>query len=233
MEKVEFQKIMDALSDRIWGCELQLLDIHTTSDLSKLTLGCAAALKHFCVAEEQIMTKIAMVDLYHIIGMGELTPPQMMKFTYAIREYLQYRPTIKAIAKGLDSIFDLPKIPVETQYKLQGLGNITLTSNFDGPATTTLTEKEPKQVSLQQKLLPFRLCGNQIKVDMPQFDFFVTLMANLFNSPLSAENFRRKITNKGDYLGITWVSYDGYEAVGQIKSAETAAKLLGYYNNRI
>ena len=74
---------------------------------------------------EEIMTKVAMVDLYHIIGMAELTPPQMMKFTYAIQKYLQYRPTIKAIAKHLDSIFELPKIPVETQYKLMGLDTLT------------------------------------------------------------------------------------------------------------
>jgi hypothetical protein len=235
MEKTEFQKIMDALAKRTELCELHLGDVHTTDDLSKLTIACAADLKSFCAAEEETMTKIVMVDLYHIIGMGELTPPQMMKFTYAIQEYLQYRPIIKAIAKHLDSIFELPKIPVATQYKLMGLGDLTLTSGVGElvvDAAVVEDYKPSKGRILGQSLLPFRIEGSQIRVDMTQFDFFVTLMTNLFKSPLSVDNFRKKITTKGEYIGIEWTVYDGYEAIGQIKSAESFAKLSGYYNNR-
>jgi hypothetical protein len=235
MEKIEFQSIMDGLAKRIELCELHLGTIHTTDDLSKLAITTAADLKHFCIAEEEIMTKIVMVDLYHIIGMGKLLPPQMMKFTYAIQEYLQYRPTIKAIAKGLDSIFELPKIPVETQYKLMGLGDLTLTSGVGEivvDAAVVEDYKPAKGRTLGQSLLPFRIEGSQIRVDMTQFDFFVTLMTNLFKSPLSVDNFRKKITTKGEYIGIEWTVYDGYEAIGQIKSAESFAKLSGYYNNR-
>jgi hypothetical protein len=235
MRKEEFQKIMDALADRTRLCELHLGDIHTTDDLSKLTISRAADLKNFCIAEEEVMTKIVMVDLYHVIGMGKLTPPQMMKFTYAIQEYLQYRPTIKAIAKHLDSIFELPKIPVETQYKLMGLGDLTLTSGVGDLVVDVASVedyKPSKGRTLGQTLLPFRLEGSQIRVDMTQFDFFVTIMTNLFKSPLSVDNFRKKITTKGEYIGVEWTVYDGYEAIGQIKSAESFARLSGYYNNR-
>lgn len=232
MEKTEFQKIMDTLADRTWGCELQLHDIRTTNDLSRLTIACAADLKSFCIAEEEIMTKIAMVDLYHIIGMGNLTPPQMMKFTYAIQEYLQYRPTIKAIVKGLDSIFDLPKIPVETQYKLMGLGGLTLTSGVGEPVIDEAVVEDYVQAKSQTTRLPFRLEGSQIRVDMTQFDYFVSLMTTLFKSPLSVDNFRKKVTNKGEYIGIEWRVYNGNEAIGQIKSAESFTKLSGYYHNR-
>jgi hypothetical protein len=235
MEKIEFQKIMDALAKRTELCELHLEDIHTTNDLSNLTIARAADLKNFCIAEEEVMTKIVMVDLYHIIGMGELTPPQMMKFTYAIQKYLQYRPTIKAIAKHLDSIFELPKIPVATQYKLMGLGDVTLTAGVGEivvDAAVVEDYKPSKGRTLGQSLLPFRIEGSQIRVDMTQFDFFVTLMTNLFKSPLSVDNFRKKITTNGEYLGVAWTVYDGYEAIGQIKSAESFAKLSGYYNNR-
>jgi hypothetical protein len=231
MEKTEFQKIMNALAKRVELCELHLGDIKTTDDLSKLTMACAADLKHFCVTEEEIMTKIVMVDLYHVIGMGKLLPPQMMKFTYAIQEYLQYRPTIKAIAKGLDSIFDLPKIPVETQYKLMGLGGSTLTSGFGDTAVDDASVDDYRS-SRRTELLPFKLEGRQIRVDMTQFDFFVTLMTNLFKSPLSPENFRAKIVTGKEYLGIEWTVYSGSEAIGQIKSAESFAKLSGYYHNR-
>jgi hypothetical protein len=235
MEKIEFQKIMTGLAKRIELCELHLGDIHTTNDLSKLTIVCAADLKSFCVTEEEMMTKIVMVDLYHIIGMGELTPPQMMKFTYAIQEYLQYRPTIKAITKWSGDIFELPKIPVETQYKLMGLGDFIITSGVGDPVvddSSVADYDQTKQRTLGQTRLPFRIEGSQIRVDMTQFDFFVTLMTNLFKSPLSLDNFRKKITTKGEYIGIEWTVYDGYEAIGQIKSAESFAKLSGYYNNR-
>jgi hypothetical protein len=235
MEKLEFQKIMDALGDRLLACERQLGDIHTTDDLSRLSLARAADLKSFCAAEEELMTKIVMVDLYHIIGMGHLLPPQMVKFTYAIQEYLQYRPIIKAINKGLDSIFNLPKIPVETQYKLLGLGDLTLISGVGDSVVDNASVADydqTKQRTLRQSLLPFRIEGSQIRVDMTQFDFFVNLMTKLFKSPLSVDNFRKKITTKGEYIGIEWTVYDGYEAIGQIKSAESFTKLSEYYNNR-
>lgn len=235
MRKEEFQKIMEALEVRQTLCARQLGEIHTTYDLSQLTLAQASDLKSFCVAEEEVMTKIVMVDLYHIIGMGELTPPQMMKFTFAIQKYLQYRPIIKAIAKHLDSIFELPKIPVATQYKLIGLGDLTLTSGVGDPVVDSASVADydqMKQRTLGQTRLPFRIEGSQIRVDMTQFDFFVTLMTNLFKSPLSLDNFRKKITTNGEYLGVEWTVYDGYEAIGQIKSAESFAKLSGYYNNR-
>lgn len=231
MYKIEFQKIMDALADRIRLCELHLGEIHTTDDLSRLTIASAGNLKSFCIAEEEIMTKIVMVDLYHIIGMGDLTPPQMMKFTFAIREYQQYRPTIKAIANHLDSIFSLPKIPVETQYKLQGLGNITLYSNreFVGEVDDASVE-DYDRIKTKKVLLPFRIEGRRIKVDMTQFDFFVTLMSNLTKSPLNVENFQKKLAAGKEYLGIEWTDYTAYEATGCFKSADMFTKLSGYYN---
>ncbi len=231
MLKIEFQKIMDALGDRLLVCETHLGDIHTTDDLSRLSLARAADLKHFCVAEEELMTKIVMVDLYHLIGMGHLLPPQMMKFTYAIQEYLQYRPTIKAIAKHLDSIFDLPKIPVETQYKLQGLGGLTLYSGAREGEADNASVDDYNQVK-RNTLLPFRIEGRRIKVDMTQFDFFVTLMTNLTKSPLSIENFRKKLATGKEYLGIEWTDCDSYEATGCFKSEDMYTKLSGYYNGR-
>lgn len=231
MEKIEFQKIMDALGDRLLVCEQQLGDIHTTDDLNRLSLARAADLKSFCIAEEELMTKIVMVDLYHIIGMAGLTPPQMMKFTYAIQEYLQYRPTIKAIAKHLDSIFDLPKIPVETQFRLLGLGDLTLTSGVGDPVVDDASVDDYDQTK-RNTLLPFRIEGRRIKVDMTQFDFFVTLMTNLTKSPLSVENFRKKLATGKEYMGIEWTECTTSEATGCFKSADMYSKLSAYYNKR-
>jgi hypothetical protein len=172
-----------------------------------------------------------MVDLYHIIGMGHLLPPQMMKFTYAIHEYLQYRPTIKAINRGLDSIFNLPKIPVETQFKLLGLGDLTLISGVGDPVIDDASVADYDQTK-RNTLLPFKIEGRQIRVDLTQLDFFVTLMTNLFKAPLSADNLRTKMMANKEYLGIEWTDYNGYEAIGHFKSADIFAKISSYYNKR-
>ena len=206
---------------------MQLGSIHTTEDVSRLTLASAADLKSFCTAEEELMTKIVMVDLYHIIGMGKLTPPQMMKFTYAIQEYLQYRPTIKAIAKHLDSIFELPKIPAATQYKLMGLVDLTLCAEAEEVDDASVADYEQTK---RNTLLPFKVEGRRIKVDLTQFDFFVTLMTNLTKSPLSADNFAKAIAAHKEYLGIEWISNTGHEAIGCFKSDDMHKKLSGYYN---
>lgn len=232
MEKEQFQKIMEALSNRLRACTLQLGDIHTTDDLSRLTLAGAADLKSFCVAEEEVMTRICMVDLYHIIGMGKLTPPQMMKFTYTIQEYLQYRPTIKVIAKHLDSIFDLPKIPVETQYKLQGLGDITLRTDYGDCEVETASVDDYLKLKMKDKL-PFHIEGHQIKVDMAQFDYFVVLMSNIAKTNVSIDNFKKKLEAHSEYFGIEWTEHNAYEAIGTFKSADMFTRISGYYNKRI
>ncbi len=231
MRKEEFQKIMEALELRQTLCARQLDEIHTTDDLSQLTLAQAADLKSFCVAEEEVMTKIAMVDLYHIIGMGELTPPQMMKFTFAIQKYLQYRPTVKAIAGKLDSITELPKIPVETQYKLQGLGDLTLKSNFSTAEVDRASVSDYTKIRAAK--LPFRVTGSEIRVDITQLEYFATLMSNISKSSISINNFRKKLENHGEYLGIQWTGLTSYEAIGVFKSADMMTRLTGYYNKRI
>ena len=86
----------------------------------------ATILANFCKEECVLMTKICMVDLYHIIGMGNLSPQQMMKFVYRMRDYLQYRPVIKRIAEKLVSIYDLPELPVKTKFKLLALCDLCL-----------------------------------------------------------------------------------------------------------
>jgi hypothetical protein len=234
MEKTKFQKLMDALAKRTELCELHLGDIHTTEDLGKLAIATAADLKNFCVAEEVTMTKIAMVDLYHIIGMGELTPPQMMKFTYAMQEYLHYRPVIKAIAKYLNSIFELPKIPVATQYRLIGLEGITLTAGEGDPVedAASVDDYNAAKKSIHGSTeLPFQLEGSQIKVNMAQFEAFAAIVKSIYKVPISVDNFRQKIASKVEYLGINWNAYDGCEARGHIASSYRVEQFVKYYNS--
>ena len=68
---------------------------------------------------------------------------------------------------------------------------------------------------------------------MTQFDYFLSLMATLFKSNLSADNFKTKMRLGKEYLGIKWVGCTDSEATGNITSNDSFTRLSGYYNSRI
>jgi hypothetical protein len=240
MNKETFNKIIDSLQRRVDLCYLHLAGIYDTEDLGTVSLSQAATLKQFCVEEETIMTKICMVDLYHIIGMGQLSPTQMMKFTFKMQEYLSYRPTIKVLAQKLDKIGELPNIPVKTRFKLLGLGDVTLTYGegdlVDEASVEDYTSlKVAKTIPDPPANLPFTLSGSTLRVDLSRLDYFVECMEALFNTNLSVDNLRKKINNKGEYLGINWIGLEWDPcgetcAIGNISSANSRAKIFSYYN---
>ena len=225
MKKDNFEIIMAALENRKASCSSYLKDIQSTADLSTVTLARAAELKKFCIEEENIMTNIVMVDLYHVIGMGELSPVQMMQFTYSIKEYLEYRPVIKAIVKNLDSIMSLPKIPVKTKYKLQGLGGLVLTKG-EGPVVDETTAAD---LSTD---LPFSLDGSIIKVNKAKLESFISIMSTLFKTSFSIEKFKQKSSELKEYAGIQWKEVTESELIGTFKSNELRTKITSYYNKR-
>ena len=240
MKKELFDEIITSLKQRIAACDDFLGEIHNTEAISKLPIYKALQLKHFCIAEEELMTKICMVDLYHIIGMGNLSPTQMMTFTYAMQEYLSYRPTVKVLAQKLDSIESLPKLPVKTRFRLLGLGNATLTygeGNIVDEASIddyTKLKASATTVTLESTDdIPFNLQGGTIEVNMDRLDYFIALMNTLFKTSLSVDKLKSKINNQGEYLGIKWISlaYDsdvGVKAIGNVASNNTRQKLMSY-----
>jgi hypothetical protein len=240
MNKETFNEIINSLQRRVDLCYLYLAGIYDTEDLSHISLASAHALKQFCVEEETIMTKICMVDLYHIIGMGQLSPTQMMKFTFKMQEYLSYRPTIKVLAQKLDKIGELPNIPVKTRFKLLGLGDVTLTYGegdlVDEASVEDYTAtKKSANIPEPPEDLPFTLDGNNITVELDKLDYFIELMKALFNVELSVDTLRKKINNKGEYFGIqwngiAWVPNGSCFTTGKITSANTRLKLFNYYN---
>jgi hypothetical protein len=181
-----------------------------------------------------------MVDLYHIIGMGNLSPTQMIEFTYKMKNYLSYRPRMKVLAQYLNTIEGLPTLPVTTRFKLLGLGDATLTYGEgeevdDGSVEDYTSLKVAKTIPDPPADLPFTITGNTIEVDVDKLDYFVELMEALFNVSLSVDNLRKKINGKGEYLGIqwngiAWVPNGSCFTTGKITSANTRLKLFNYYN---
>lgn len=197
-----FTKIQTRLETRISKCSNMLCGIETTEDLRKLTIEKAQELQRFCRDEESVMTKFVQNDLYHLIGMGHFTPPQMAKFTYLVRDWLEYRSTIKAIAMNFDKISALPGLPVRSVYKLRTWDDITLCSDLELPIPEGL---------------PYAVSGNMIQVlaaDLPRFISFWSEKAKV---NFSVANFNQKLASSVEYGGVRWTVDNNGNYVGIIK----------------
>ena len=253
MKKEEFDLVIGALQERLDNCEKYLGEIKTTEDLKNITIGQALELRDFCVAEVEKMTKIAMVDLYHIIGMGDLSVPQMMKFVFMMKAYLAYRPNIKSISKGFDSITELPKIPVKTKFKLLALCDLTLTAGededaFEDNATVDeytelkqmnakkdeevsekadeeVSEKTDKeQITVQSDC--FSIVDQTVMVDMGRLGEFHKVLSNLATTPCDFTKLIRRILDHKSYFGIEWIGSENNMAAGKILPSSPLYKLI-------
>ena len=253
MKKEEFDLVISALQERLDNCEKYLGEIKTTEDLKNITIGQALELKDFCVAEVEKMTKIAMVDLYHIIGMGDLSVPQMMKFIFLMKAYLSYRPNIKSISKGFDSMTNLPKIPVKTKFKLLALCDLTLTVGEDEEAfednatideytelkkanvkadeevsekaNEEVSEKTDKeQITVQSDC--FSIVDQTVMVDMGRLGEFYKVLSNLATTPCDFTKLIRRILDHKSYFGIEWIGSENNIAAGKILPSSPLYKLI-------
>lgn len=245
MKKEEFDLVISALQERLDNCEKYLGEIQTTEDLKNITIGQALELRDFCVAEVEKMTKIVMVDLYHIIGMGDLSVPQMMKFVFMMKAYLAYRPNIKCISKGFDSITELPKIPVKTKFKLLALCDLTLTAGegeeaFEDNATIDeytglkkvnvkadeeVSEKTDKEQVVVQGGC-FSIVGQTITVDLGRLDEFSKILTEGTKVKCDLTKLITKIINNKTYFGIEWTDAEDDKATGKLLPSSPLYKLI-------
>ena len=254
MKKEEFDLVISALQERLDNCEKYLGEIKTTEDLKNITIGQALELKDFCVAEVEKMTKIVMVDLYHIIGMGDLSVPQMMKFVFMIKAYLAYRPNIKSISKGFDSIAELPKIPVKTKFKLLALCDLTLTAGegeeaFEDNATIDeYTELKKANVKADEEVSEktdeeqvvvqgdeehvdvqsdcFSIVDQTVMVDMGRLGEFHKFLSSISTTPCDFNKLIKKIITYKPYFGIAWFGTENNIAAGKISPSSPLYKLI-------
>lgn len=245
MKKEEFDLVISALQERLDNCEKYLGEIQTTEDLKDITIKQALELKDFCVAEVEKMTKIAMVDLYHIIGMGDLSVPQMMKFIFLMKAYLSYRPNIKSISKGFDSMTNLPKIPVKTKFKLLALCDLTLTVGEDEEAfednATVADYDELKKVNVKANEEVsektdeghvevqsdcFSIVDQTVMVDMGRLGEFHKVLSSLATTTCDFTKLIRRILDHKAYFGIEWIGAENNIAAGKILPSSPLYKLI-------
>ena len=245
MKKEEFDLVIGALQERLDNCEKYLGEIKTTEDLKNITIGQAVELRDFCVAEVEKMTKIVMVDLYHIIGMGDLSVPQMMKFVFMMKAYLAYRPNIKSISKGFDSIAELPKIPVKTKFKLLALCDLTLTAGegeeaFEDNATideytelkkaNVKSDEEVSEKTDEEQVVVqgacFSIVGQTITVDLGRLGEFSKILTEGTKVKCDLTKLITKIINNKTYFGIEWTDAEDNKAIGKLLPNGPLHKLI-------
>lgn len=213
MNKTTFDKIQARLEARISKCELTLCGIEATEDLKKLTIERAQHLQRFCREEEAVMTKFVQNDLYHLIGMGNLTAPQMTKLTYLTKNWLKYRSTIKTISMNFDKISQLPGLPVHSSYRLKTWDDITLSSNIEMSAAEGL---------------PYAIAGNLIQVLPAQLHEFIQFWSEKAKVQFFVENFEAKVKAGAEYGGIRWTIDNLGNYVGVIKQSNVQQLFEGY-----
>lgn len=232
MTKEEFDIIISSLDARINKCKYYLENIKSTEDLKKLTIEEAIQLKEFCTQECDDMTKIAMVELYHIIGMGKLTAPQMTKFAFKMQEYLTYRPDIKNIAGNFNLISSLPGIPTKTKFQLETLCNILLTTGYGEHEVIELSTIADYHETKQKEHINIKSASNIYRMD--QFNIYVkhdrvrefySILSSTLVQSLKLDKFLDSVYKNGSYCGISWLRLGGDEYVGVVTIQNYADKL--------
>ena len=177
--------------------------------------------------------------------MGDLSVPQMMKFVFLMKAYLAYRPNIKSISKGFDSITELPKIPVRTKFKLLALCDLTLTAGegeeaFEDNATIDeYTELKKVNVKADEEVSEkadeeqitvwgdcFSIVGQTITVDLGRLGEFSKILTEGTKVKCDLTKLITKIINNKTYFGIEWTDAEDNKATGKLLPSSPLYKLI-------
>lgn len=127
MEKSLFKNILSIVNENIDECKKYLDKVKTTEDLKNLTINQLTELRNVCRKQQSRMDSVLKYEIYHLIGMGQLTIIQQTQFLSLIKKWTTYRGDIKTIASNLNTIDSLPTLPTESTYDCRVL-RVKLTS---------------------------------------------------------------------------------------------------------
>ena len=210
MEKEYYNKIINALDEKIKICKESFGSIKTKEDVENLSVVEARRLRDLAKTEVEDMTEIVMVELYHILGMGNLTAIQTTTFIRKMKEYLNYRPTMKNFSSAFNTLEDLPIIPPKRKYHLNHLGDFWLVVGGDeSEAVEDVCSiedyKSSNNVKIKAMNIEFTIDGGKLRIHE---SYLKTLCENcvLFGlgGNFNLETLKKKIDNNGTYGGIQW-----------------------------
>ena len=125
MEEKLFYKVTDKLNDLISSSEAHV--IRSKEEFDNLSLKQLRTRIENAKKIISDMDIIMQVEMYHILGMGDLTMSQQSIFISKIKKLCSYRSYLKAIAGY--QIQSTPTIPEKSNYNCKVLG-INLSKNI-------------------------------------------------------------------------------------------------------
>ena len=231
MEKEYYNNIINALDEKIKICKENFGLIKTQEDVENLSVAEARRLKNLAKTEVEDMTEIVMVELYHILGMGNLTATQTTTFIRKMKEYLSYRPTMKNFSCAFNTLEDLPIIPPKRKYHLNHLGDFWLVVGGDASEAvedicSVQDYKSSNNEQIKAMNIHFSLEDGKLRIHE---SYLKTLCDNcvLFGlgGNLNLETLNKKIEGRRTYGGIQWLGKTDSGIVGgNISSARVLEK---------
>ena len=243
MTAEKFSKIFDALLERKNKCDEILGSLFENPDITDRTIKEIVAIKEFCKAELPIMTNIAMCDLYHIIGMSDITPIQTMQFIKVFKEYIRYRVIVKLFTDKEFYIDEAPKFPKKSHYRMLELGNVEVSVTFSNGLVDMVDVSNVEEYDATKKnkhsdepdpapkpTLPFILDGHSVIIKRKDIGKFALLINEIMHMEASIPNAVNKITSFKDCLGFSWKKEDKFPDSfrGRFKSKDVHERLLSF-----
>lgn len=118
MNKDVFNAMIKRIDDDIASCKE--LCVENKEEFDNLTLKEIRRRVELARILQSKVDKIVTAELYHVIGMGDLTVSQQSIFIKKIKELTMVRQYLKPLA--MYQLTDIPNIPDETEYKCTALG---------------------------------------------------------------------------------------------------------------
>ena len=116
MKNSDYEIIIKNIVNQINQCELALSQYHTCShDFNKMSIEHINTTITSCRKMQSSMDKFVQNDLYHLIGMANLSAAQMAKIIKLTKTLLKYRSDIKFFSS--QNTISVPKRK-ESNYKL-------------------------------------------------------------------------------------------------------------------
>lgn len=157
MNEKDFNLICNKLKERIETCRSQFSEITPFTNLEDLSLKKIKEVISFSQKEYIDQSHILMVDLYHILGMGNLSVTQNSTLIKLIKEYSSYRPILNKLGKKEIDLNNLPDIKnyEKTYFILTRFNELRLGSEegieLDEFSNTTYSN-ENKQTTITNSL---------------------------------------------------------------------------------
>lgn len=236
MDKETFKKIQTVLEERVNACEKFfgcLVEEDSDSEvkpIKKFSVDELKALKEFADTEINIQTRILQSDLYHIIGMGNLSASQMGKLTKLVQAYCQYRPDLHAINNWTGNIFSLPEIPKRVRHKLHEF-DVELIGGRAGEIEedTEVTKVEVTEIKDVNPELVGTYNGKHVVLTLTQADTFAAWMSSKKSFNLKCDDLRKAIKSGSKYGGIQWILKDG-GIIGAPLNESVRTNIVKMYN---